>query len=64
MKQGDWHDQDDNKKAGSEIHSNGLWWEPDVHQTKKLNTALEKTLISFGLINDCEVRNCHPGIYS
>ncbi|MBE6016263.1 MAG: winged helix-turn-helix domain-containing protein [Lachnospiraceae bacterium] len=31
----------------------GLWWEPKVRQTKKLNTALERTLREFGKFNDC-----------
>ena len=31
----------------------GLWWEPDVRQTKKLNTALERTLRNFAAFNDC-----------
>ena len=32
----------------------GLWWEQGVRQTKKLNTALEKTLIRFAGFNDCD----------
>ena len=32
----------------------GLWWEPGVRQTKKLRTALERTLRSFAGFNDCE----------
>ena len=31
----------------------GLWWEPGVRQTKKLTTALERTLRDFGKFNDC-----------
>ena len=31
----------------------GLWWEPDVRQTQKLNTALERTLRNFAAFNDC-----------
>ena len=32
----------------------GIWWEPGVHQTKKLNSALEKTLKQFARFNDCK----------
>lgn len=32
----------------------GLWWEPGIRQTKKLNKELEKTLIRFAGFNDCE----------
>ncbi len=32
----------------------GLWWEPDIRQTKKLQTALERTLRSFAKFNDCQ----------
>ena len=32
----------------------GLWWEPGIRQTKKLNIELEKTLIRFAGFNDCE----------
>ena len=32
----------------------GLWWEPDVRQTKKLETALERTLRSFSRFNECK----------
>ena len=31
----------------------GLWWEPGIRQTKKMNTALEQTLRQFGIFNDC-----------
>ncbi len=31
----------------------GLWWEPEVRQTKKLQAALERTLLAFGKFNDC-----------
>jgi hypothetical protein len=31
----------------------GLWWEPGVRQTKKLNSALDKTLKEFSCFNDC-----------
>lgn len=32
----------------------GLWWEREVHQTKKLITALDKALKSFAKFNDCD----------
>ena len=32
----------------------GLWWEPGIRQTKKLNKELDKTLIRFARFNDCE----------
>ena len=32
----------------------GLWWEPGIRQSKKLNKELEKTLIRFSGFNDCE----------
>ena len=31
----------------------GLWWEPGVRQSKKLKSALEKTLKAFSRFNDC-----------
>ncbi len=31
----------------------GLWWEPGVKITKKLNDALERTLNKFAKFNDC-----------
>ena len=35
------------------LYVKGIWWEPDVRVTKKLQAALEKTLKSFGRFNDC-----------
>jgi len=32
----------------------GLWWEPGVRQTKKLNAALELTIKSFAKFNGCK----------
>ena len=32
----------------------GLWWEPGIRQTKKMKTALEKSLINFAKFNDCD----------
>ncbi len=32
----------------------GLWWEPGIRQTKKLNAELEKTLIRFSEFNGCD----------
>lgn len=32
----------------------GLWWEPGVRQTKKLSTALERTLRNFAEFNKCQ----------
>ena len=31
----------------------GLWYEPGVRQTKKLNAALERTLRQFAVFNGC-----------
>ena len=31
----------------------GLWWEPGVRRTKKLDAALAKTLKTFSIFNDC-----------
>ena len=31
----------------------GLWWEPGVRQTKKLNAALERTFRQFAVFNGC-----------
>ena len=33
----------------------GLWWEPGIRQTKKLETALQKTLTRFAGFNDCDL---------
>lgn len=32
----------------------GLWWEPGIRQTKKLNKALEQTLLRFARFNECK----------
>ena len=32
----------------------GLWWEPGIRQTKKLNGALDKALKEFACFNDCQ----------
>ena len=32
----------------------GLWWEPGIRQTKKLEAELEKTLSRFCRFNDCQ----------
>ncbi len=42
---------DRNKKV---LAVKGIWWEPGLLQTKKLNTELEKTLIRFAGFNDCD----------
>ncbi len=34
----------------------GLWWESGVRQTKKLESALERTLNSFAKFNDCNYK--------
>ena len=42
----------------------GLWWEPGVRQTKKLNTALEQALRRFAAFNSCqgmEMDHCPGG---
>lgn len=41
------------RKEGA-LHVKGIWWEPGVRQTKKLMTALERTLQNFGKFNDCQ----------
>ena len=41
------------RKTGT-LRVKGLWWEPDVRQTKKMNTALEQTLRTFGKFNHCQ----------
>ncbi len=35
----------------------GLWWEPDIRQTKKLNTVLERTLKGFARFNECKLED-------
>ena len=42
-----------NRKEGR-LTVKGLWWEPDIRQTKKLGTALERTLRNFARFNDCD----------
>ena len=32
----------------------GLWWEPGIRQTKKLDNALDKALKEFSVFNDCK----------
>ena len=32
----------------------GLWWEPEVRQTKALNRELERALGCFAKFNDCK----------
>ncbi|MBO4415966.1 MAG: YcaQ family DNA glycosylase [Lachnospiraceae bacterium] len=32
----------------------GLWWEPGIRRTKKLDTALERTLRTFCEFNECQ----------
>ena len=32
----------------------GIWFEPGIRQTKRLNSALDKTIMNFGKFNDCE----------
>ena len=41
------------RKTGT-LTVKGLWWEPGVRLTKKLEAALEKTLVTFARFNDCE----------
>lgn len=43
-----------NRKEGV-LCVKGLWWEPDVRQTKAMNAALERALKQFAKINDCQV---------
>lgn len=42
---------DRNKKV---LAVKGLWWEPGIRQTKKINTELKKTLNRFAKFNDCD----------
>ncbi len=37
------------------LHVKGLWWEPGIRVTKKLNAALGRTLRDFGEFNGCEI---------
>ena len=32
----------------------GLWWEPEIGQTKKMQTALQRKLLEFGKFNGCQ----------
>ena len=41
-------------RKGKVLMVKGLWWEPGIRQTKKLNIELEKTLIRFAAFNDCD----------
>ena len=41
-------------RKGKVLMVKGIWWEPGIRQTKKLNIELEKTLIRFAGFNDCE----------
>lgn len=43
-----------NRKEGV-LCVKGLWWEPDVRQTKAMNAALERALKQFAKFNDCQV---------
>lgn len=43
-----------NRKEGV-LCVKGLWWEPDVRQTKALNAALERALKNFAKFNDCQI---------
>ena len=36
------------------LNVKGLWWEPDIRQTKALNSELERTLKNFAKFNDCK----------
>ena len=39
------------------LRVNGLWWEPGIRQTKKLQGALERTLKRFAVFNGCSQVN-------
>ena len=39
------------RKTG-QLNVKGLWWEPGIRVTKKLETALNKTLTAFARFND------------
>ena len=44
-------------RRNSVLRVKGLWWEPDVRQTKKIQAALERTLRNFAAFNLCgEIR--------
>ena len=32
----------------------GLWWEPGIRQTKRIQDALHRKLLEFGKFNDCQ----------
>ena len=36
------------------LHVKGLWWEPRVRQTRKLQASLRRKLSEFGKFNDCQ----------
>lgn len=36
------------------LYVKGLWWEPGIRQTKKMETALDKILRSFSRFNECQ----------
>ncbi len=40
------------RKAGT-LNVKGLWWEPRIRQTKKLQASLEQSLQTFAQFNDC-----------
>ena len=40
---------------------NGLWWEPGIRETKKLQNELERTLRRFCKFNDCQRAEARAG---
>lgn len=44
------------------LRVNGLWWEPGVRPTKKLNAALDRTLRRFASFNGCRSTEINPHI--
>ena len=40
------------RKTGA-LQVKGLWWEPNVRQSMKMDKALERALKNFGRFNDC-----------
>ncbi len=45
-------------RKNSVLEVRGLWWEPVIRQTQKLNNALERKLVNFAKFNDCKSIRC------
>ncbi len=51
------------RKAGV-LRVKGLWWEPNVRQTKKLQDELNRALNRFAKFNDCQIMESVTGLPS